>query len=144
GLPSQRGLQPSPPPSLPSPPSATSLGPGHRCPGSSDVDEEKCRLRAPCTPSAAYRGGVTSLSYVIAGSEATGGAGIQVDLKTFQALGTYAVGPLTCIVSFDPKNEWAHRFVQDDPQVIDDQIEAATTCHEHDTVKIGMRAAPAT
>lgn len=101
-------------------------------------------MRAPCTPSAAYRGGVTSLSYVIAGSEATGGAGIQVDLKTFQALGTYAVGTLTCIVSFDPKNEWAHRFVPVDPQVIADQIEAATTCHELDVVKIGMLGAPAT
>ncbi len=29
------------------------------------------------------------LAYVIAGSEATGGAGIQADLKTFQQLGTY-------------------------------------------------------
>ncbi|HIZ34336.1 MAG TPA: bifunctional hydroxymethylpyrimidine kinase/phosphomethylpyrimidine kinase [Candidatus Ruania gallistercoris] len=84
------------------------------------------------------------LSYVIAGSEATGGAGIQVDLKTFQALGTYGMGALTCIVSFDPNNEWAHRFVPVDPQVIADQIEAATSCHDLDVVKIGMLGTPAT
>lgn len=84
------------------------------------------------------------LSYVIAGSEATGGAGIQVDLKTFQALGTYGMGTLTCIVSFDPKNDWAHRFVPVDPQVIADQIEAASSCHDLDVVKIGMLGTPAT
>lgn len=87
---------------------------------------------------------MTSISYVIAGSEATGGAGIQVDLKTFQTLGTYAVGTLTCIVSFDPKNAWAHRFVPVEPQVIADQIEAATSCHDLDVVKIGMLGTPET
>jgi pyridoxine kinase len=84
------------------------------------------------------------LAYVIAGSEATGGAGIQVDLKTFQQLGVYGVGTLTCIVSFDPKNGWAHRFVPVDPQVIADQIEAATAAHDLDVVKIGMLGTLAT
>ncbi|HLR27941.1 MAG TPA: bifunctional hydroxymethylpyrimidine kinase/phosphomethylpyrimidine kinase [Ruania sp.] len=87
---------------------------------------------------------MTALSYVIAGSEATGGAGIQVDLKTFQALGTYGVGTLTCIVSFDPADDWNHRFVPVEPQVIADQIEAATTCHHLDVVKIGMLGTPDT
>ncbi|AEG45598.1 hydroxymethylpyrimidine/phosphomethylpyrimidine kinase [Isoptericola variabilis] len=85
-----------------------------------------------------------SLAYVIAGSEATGGAGIQADLKTFQQLGVYGVGTLTCIVSFDPKNGWRHRFVPVDPQVIADQFEAATAAHDLDTVKIGMLGTPAT
>jgi pyridoxine kinase len=84
------------------------------------------------------------LAYVIAGSEATGGAGIQADLKTFQQLGVYGVGTLTCIVSFDPKNGWAHRFVPVDPQVIADQFEAATATHDLDVVKIGMLGTPAT
>ncbi|QGH69822.1 bifunctional hydroxymethylpyrimidine kinase/phosphomethylpyrimidine kinase [Pseudactinotalea sp. HY158] len=87
---------------------------------------------------------MTPLSYVIAGSEATGGAGIQADLKAFQALGTYGMGTLTCIVSFDPANDWGHRFVPLDPQVIADQIEAATACHDLDVVKIGMLGTPAT
>ena len=83
-------------------------------------------------------------AFVIAGSEATGGAGIQVDLKTFQQLGVYGMGALTCIVSFDPKNDWGHRFVPVEPQVIADQIEAATACHDLSTVKIGMLGTPAT
>lgn len=85
-----------------------------------------------------------SLAYVIAGSEATGGAGIQADLKTFQQLGVYGVGTLTCIVSFDSKNDWGHRFVPVDPQVIADQFEAATATHDLDVVKIGMLGTPAT
>jgi pyridoxine kinase len=85
-----------------------------------------------------------SLAYVVAGSEATGGAGIQADLKTFQQLGVYGVGTLTCIVSFDPTNGWGHRFVPIDPQVIADQFEAATATHDLDTVKIGMLGTPAT
>lgn len=84
------------------------------------------------------------LAYVIAGSEATGGAGIQADLKTFQQLGVYGVGTLTCIVSFDPKNNWGHRFVPVDPQVIADQFEAATATHALDVVKVGMLGTPAT
>src|SRR5699024_4976880 len=66
------------------------------------------------------------------------------DLKTFQALGTFGAGAITCIVSFDPANGWAHRFVPVEPQVIADQIEAATACHDLDTVKIGMLGTPAT
>ncbi|SEE92801.1 bifunctional hydroxymethylpyrimidine kinase/phosphomethylpyrimidine kinase [Ruania alba] len=85
-----------------------------------------------------------ALAYVIAGSEATGGAGIQADLKTFQALGAYGFGTLTCIVSFDPANDWGHRFIPVDPQVIADQIEAAVACHAPDVVKIGMLGTPAT
>lgn len=81
---------------------------------------------------------MVKLAYVIAGSEATGGAGIQVDLKTFQQLGVYGVGTTTCIVSFDPKRNWAHRFVPVPPDVISEQIEAATAAHDLDVVKIGM------
>lgn len=80
----------------------------------------------------------------IAGSEATGGAGAQADLKTFHQLGTFGTIALTCIVSFDPENGWGHRFVPVDPQVIADQIEATTALHDIDTVKIGMLGTPAT
>ncbi len=73
---------------------------------------------------------MVDLAYVIAGSEATGGAGLQVDLKTFQALDVYGVATTTCIVSFDPKNNWGHRFVPIAPDVIADQIEAATAAHD--------------
>ena len=87
---------------------------------------------------------MTQLALIIAGSEATGGAGIQADLRTYQQLGVYGMGAITCIVSFDPSNDWAHRFVPVDPQVIADQIEAATSAHELDVVKVGMLGTPAT
>ncbi|MCF2707419.1 bifunctional hydroxymethylpyrimidine kinase/phosphomethylpyrimidine kinase [Arcanobacterium haemolyticum] len=87
---------------------------------------------------------MVNFAYTIAGSEATGGAGFQVDIKTFQQLGVYGMGALTCIVSFDPKNNWGHRFVPVDPQVIHDQMEAALASQDIDTVKIGMLGTPAT
>jgi len=87
---------------------------------------------------------MVNFAYTIAGSEATGGAGFQVDLKTFQQLGVYGMGTLTCIVSFDPNNGWAHRFVPVDPTVIHDQMEATLTAQDIDTVKIGMLGHPAT
>ena len=87
---------------------------------------------------------VVDFAYVIAGSEATGGAGIQTDLKTFQTLGAFGLGTITCIVSFDPKNGWGHRFVPIEPAVIADQIEAATSAYDLDVVKIGMLGTPAT
>ncbi|MBY6707920.1 bifunctional hydroxymethylpyrimidine kinase/phosphomethylpyrimidine kinase [Rhodococcus sp. BP-241] len=85
-----------------------------------------------------------TLAYVIAGSEATGGAGLQADLKTFERLGVYGVGTITCIVSFDPKAGWGHRFVPIAGPVIADQIEAATAAHSLDVVKIGMLGTPET
>jgi pyridoxine kinase len=93
----------------------------------------------------------------IAGSEATGGAGAQADLRTFQELGVFGIANLTCIVSFDPNDSWNHRFVPVDQQVIADQLEATTAAYGAvdgapsvagrpvlDTVKIGMLGSPAT
>ena len=38
----------------------------------------------------------------IAGSDTSGGAGIQADLKTFQEHGTYGMTALTVVVTMDP------------------------------------------
>ena len=87
------------------------------------------------------------LALTIAGSEATGGAGAQADLKTFQARNVFGMAALTCIVSFDPRNDWNHRFVPVDAAVIADQIDAITGAYGPealDTVKIGMMGTPAT
>ncbi|WP_314193644.1 hydroxymethylpyrimidine/phosphomethylpyrimidine kinase [uncultured Arthrobacter sp.] len=88
----------------------------------------------------------------VAGSEATGGAGAQADLKTFQELGVFGIASLTCIVSFDPRNDWNHRFVPVDQEVIAHQLEATTAAYGAasgapsvlDTVKVGMLGSPAT
>ncbi len=93
-----------------------------------------------------------ALALTIAGSEATGGAGAQADLKTFQELGVFGIVTLTCIVSFDPKDNWKHRFVPVDEHVIADQLEAATAAYGPasgapaalESVKIGMLGSPAT
>lgn len=93
-----------------------------------------------------------ALALTIAGSEATGGAGAQADLKTFQELGVFGIVNLTCIVSFDPKDNWNHRFVPVDQQVIADQLEATTAAYGPEsgaptvleTVKLGMMGSPAT
>lgn len=39
----------------------------------------------------------------LAGSDTSGGAGIQADLKTFQELGVYGMTALTTIVTMHPK-----------------------------------------
>jgi len=88
-----------------------------------------------------------AIALTIAGSEATGGAGAQADLKTFQELGVFGIANLTCIVSFDPQDNWNHRFVPVDQQVISEQLEATTAAYGPealDTVKIGMLGSPAT
>ncbi|MDQ0278414.1 pyridoxine kinase [Arthrobacter silviterrae] len=93
-----------------------------------------------------------ALVLTIAGSEATGGAGAQADLKTFQELGVFGIVNLTCIVSFDPKDSWNHRFVPVDQQVIADQLEATVAVYGPqsgapsilETVKIGMLGSPDT
>ena len=87
---------------------------------------------------------MTHVALAIAGSETTGGAGAQTDLKTFHQLDTFGCAALTCIVSMDPKDNWNHRFVPVEPQVIADQIEACTGVHDIDTVKIGMLGTPVT
>lgn len=75
----------------------------------------------------------------IAGSEASGGAGAQVDLRTFHQLGTVGAAALTLIVSFDPNDRWHHRVHPIPPEVTAAQVEAALGVHPGlDTVKIGM------
>jgi pyridoxine kinase len=44
----------------------------------------------------------------IAGSDTSGGAGIQADLKTFQEHGVYGMTALTTVVTMDPNNHWHH------------------------------------
>src|SRR5699024_3548255 len=76
----------------------------------------------------------------IAGSEATGGAGAQADLRTFQELGTYGTAALTCIVAYNPQDNWNHRLTRIAPEVLEQQLEAiqANFAGQLDTVKLGM------
>lgn len=83
----------------------------------------------------------TPVTFVLAGSESTGGAGCQADLRTLQEFDVFGALTLTCIVSFDPNNDWNHRFVPIDAQVIRDQAEATLANWSPASVKIGMLGA---
>jgi hydroxymethylpyrimidine/phosphomethylpyrimidine kinase len=72
----------------------------------------------------------------IAGSDCSGGAGIQADLKTFSAHGVFG---MSVIVSIVAENTSRVIGVQDvSPSMVKDQIDAVFEDIEVDAVKIGM------
>lgn len=76
----------------------------------------------------------------IAGSDCSGGAGIQADLKTFSALGVYG---MSVIVSVVAENTSRVIDIQDvTPEMISKQIDAVFEDIEVDGVKIGMLSTP--
>lgn len=58
----------------------------------------------------------------LAGSDSSGGAGIQADLKTFQERGVYGMTALTTIVTMDPDDSWAHRVFPIELSTIEEQL----------------------
>ncbi len=77
----------------------------------------------------------------IAGSDCSGGAGIQADLKTFAAHGTFG---MSVIVSVVAENTARVIDIQDvTPDMIGKQIDAVFEDIEVDGVKIGMLSTPA-
>jgi hydroxymethylpyrimidine/phosphomethylpyrimidine kinase len=74
----------------------------------------------------------------IAGSDPSGGAGIQADLKAFSALGAYG---MTVITALTAQNTQGVRAVQTlDPAFVAEQIDAIFADVRVDAVKIGMVA----
>jgi len=72
----------------------------------------------------------------IAGSDSSGGAGIQADLKTFSAHGVFGMSIITAVTAQNTQGVLA---VQDmDVELIDKQIEAIFDDIEVDALKIGM------
>ena len=72
----------------------------------------------------------------IAGSDCSGGAGIQADLKTFSALGCYGMSAISGVVAENTERVISTMPVT--PSVIYDQLEAVFTDIRVDAVKIGM------
>jgi hydroxymethylpyrimidine/phosphomethylpyrimidine kinase len=72
----------------------------------------------------------------IAGSDSGGGAGIQADLKTFQALGVYGVSSLTAITAQNTVGVTAVHEIPTD--VIAAQIDAVVSDIGVDAAKTGM------
>lgn len=74
----------------------------------------------------------------IAGSDSSAGAGVQADLKTFEALGVYGTTALTAITA---QNTLGVRAIFElSPALVDEQIAAVMEDIGADAVKIGMLA----
>ena len=72
----------------------------------------------------------------IAGSDSSGGAGIQADLKTFAAHGVFSMSVITAVTA---QNTCGVTAVQDiSPDIITAQIDAVFSDIRVDAVKIGM------
>ncbi len=74
----------------------------------------------------------------IAGSDTSGGAGMQADLKTFQELGVYGMTALTVIVAQNPHNNWSHDIYPLPVQALEAQLETVLAGIGVDALKTGM------
>lgn len=72
----------------------------------------------------------------IAGSDSSGGAGIQADLKTFSALGVYGATAITAITA--QNTQGVHSQLAIDPQMVYEQIVAVVEDLHPSFIKIGM------
>jgi hydroxymethylpyrimidine/phosphomethylpyrimidine kinase len=72
----------------------------------------------------------------IAGSDSCGGAGIQADLKTFAALGTYGMSVITAVTAQNTQGVFAVQEIA--PEMVDKQISCLYEDIVIDAVKIGM------
>lgn len=72
----------------------------------------------------------------IAGSDSCGGAGIQADIKTFSALGTYAMSVITAVTAQNTKGVVSVREM--DTDIIREQIDCLFEDIQIHGVKIGM------
>jgi hydroxymethylpyrimidine/phosphomethylpyrimidine kinase len=79
---------------------------------------------------------MTAIAVTIAGSDSSGGAGIEADLKTFAALGVYGAAVITALTAQNTKGVFAIHDVPAD--FIAAQINAVFTDLDVGAVKIGM------
>ncbi|MDR3152613.1 MAG: hydroxymethylpyrimidine/phosphomethylpyrimidine kinase [Bifidobacteriaceae bacterium] len=75
--------------------------------------------------------------HTIAGSESSGSAGGQVDLRVFADNKCFGLASFTSIVSFMPKLNWQHIFTAISPDLLKQQLQASTA-HKPNCIKIGM------
>jgi len=73
---------------------------------------------------------------IIAGSDSSGGAGIQADIKTVTALGSYAMTAITAVTVQNTTG--VKSIVPINPKEISNQIEFTSKDIRPDAIKIGM------
>jgi hydroxymethylpyrimidine/phosphomethylpyrimidine kinase len=77
----------------------------------------------------------------IAGSDSSGGAGVQADIKTITMLGGYAMTAITALTAQDTTGVHAVQMV--DAAMVAAQIDACVNDIGVDAIKIGMLGSPA-
>src|SRR5512138_3785311 len=82
----------------------------------------------------------TPIALTIAGSDSSGGAGIQADLKTFAALGVYGASVITALTA--QNTEGVSGIHQVPAEFVAAQIDAVFSDLAVGAVKIGMVAQP--
>jgi hydroxymethylpyrimidine/phosphomethylpyrimidine kinase len=78
----------------------------------------------------------TPVALTIAGSDSSGGAGIQADLKTFAALGVYGVNAVTCVVAETPGK--VSRIEPVSPDIVREQITVLAKNFPIAAIKTGL------
>jgi hydroxymethylpyrimidine/phosphomethylpyrimidine kinase len=76
------------------------------------------------------------IALTIAGSDSSGGAGIQADLKTFSALGVYGASVITALTA--QNTQGVHGIHAVPPEFVRAQIEAVSSDLDVRAIKIGM------
>jgi len=74
----------------------------------------------------------------IAGTDPSGGAGIQADLKAFSALGAYGTSVITALVAQNTTG--VQSVYRIDPAFVGAQLDSVLSDVRIDTIKIGMLA----
>lgn len=73
---------------------------------------------------------------IIAGSDPTGGAGLQADIKTMTVIGVYAAAVVTCITVQNSRG--VKRVTPLEPELVSEQIKAVIEDHHVTHIKVGM------
>jgi len=76
------------------------------------------------------------VALTIAGSDPSGGAGIQADLKTFTMAGVYGGAVISCLTAQNTKGVFAVQTV--DPEFVTQQIDTVLSDLDVSHIKIGM------
>lgn len=74
----------------------------------------------------------------VAGSDSSGGAGLEADLKTFEEYGVFGMAAITLIATMDPDNEWAHGIFPLDEAALRAQMQTIFHGVGVDALKTGM------
>ncbi|MEH7351839.1 pyridoxine/pyridoxal/pyridoxamine kinase [Gottfriedia acidiceleris] len=74
----------------------------------------------------------------LAGSDSSGGAGLQADIKTFQERNVYGMSAITTLVAMDPHNHWHHQVFPIDIDTIAAQLETIVVGVGIQAMKTGM------